>query len=118
MNLSEHLRLIDFDAVAAAGLGAVEARVGAGERDGGIFVADELCDAGRHGNTSGLGDDEVLHVLAHALGEDARACEADVGQQDEELFAAPPHREVGSALRLREDPGDPFQHAIADRVSR
>ena len=56
-------------------------------------------DTRRDGDPPRLGDDEVLDVFADALCEDARAGEADIGQQHEEFLAAPAHREIRSTLR-------------------
>ena len=115
---SHRLRLVDFDAVAAAGLGAIEVGVGARQRHGRIFLSYQFRHSGRHRDAAGIGDGEVLHVLAHAFGEDSRAGQPDVGQQHQELLAAPAHRQIRSALRGREDLGDAAQHAVADGVSR
>jgi hypothetical protein len=105
-----------LDAIASGGFGAIEVSVGAREGDGRIFFSAKFRNACGNGDAARFGNCEVLDVLSHAFGEDARAAEAHFREQHQELFAAPPHREVRSALRDGQDLGDPLQDEIANGV--
>ena len=116
MKQSRHDLLGDDDAVAATSLGLIQGSVGALDERILVFLWEPKSDPYADGNAR-LVIDRGCDRGANALRNGQGGHLVDSGQEDKELFATVPKRDVTESHLLSDGIGDMLENTVAHRVS-